>query len=72
VFSVMRDPCRVYISEPNSEARRGRSTEESREWEYNGVQLSTTERTRIRIESGVVDQNSGSRQSKKLDCAKKT
>jgi hypothetical protein len=46
----MRGQCRVYISEPNSEASNCRSTEESREWEYNGGQRSTTENTRMRIE----------------------
>jgi hypothetical protein len=35
---------------------------------YNSVQRSTTERMRTRTESVVVDQNSGSRQSKELDC----
>jgi hypothetical protein len=58
VFSVMRGSCRVYISEPNSEARRGRNTEESRKWER-----SKTERTKTRIESVVVRCRSEFRES---------
>jgi hypothetical protein len=43
VYSVKRGPCRVYIGQTYSEARSCRSTEKSREWQYNGLQRSTTE-----------------------------
>jgi hypothetical protein len=43
VFSVMRGPCRVYISEPNSEARSCESQENGNTTAYSGVQQSIRE-----------------------------
>jgi hypothetical protein len=43
VFSVIRDPCRIYVSEPNSEARSCESQENGNTTAYIGVQQDVRE-----------------------------